>query len=59
MAQMFDNYHSRQSTVYHDNDDCPDFAAIRDEDRIEGTGGKPLCRKCARLNPPQQREDAF
>ena len=35
--------------VYHDNDKCQDgkFPAIY---RAEGTGGRPLCRECARLD---------
>ncbi len=44
--------------VYHNNDSCPDgkFPAVY---RAEGTGGRPLCSTCARLDAEERvREQA-
>ncbi len=42
--------------VYHDNDRCADgkFPGLY---RAEGTGGRPLCRECARLDTIQRESD--
>jgi hypothetical protein len=36
--------------VYHDNDECPDARSMPALYRAEGTGGRPLCKTCARLD---------
>ena len=42
-------WHSRLSAVHHDNDSCNTGNNIESENRVSGTGGKPLCAECARL----------
>jgi len=43
--------------VYHDNDGCADgkFLALY---RAEGTGGRPLCSTCARLDAEEHAREA-
>ena len=36
--------------VYHDNKLCPDGNNIDGYYRVSGTGGRPLCKKCADLD---------
>jgi hypothetical protein len=36
--------------VYHNNTDCNTGNNIEDENRVEGTGGRPLCKECAGLS---------
>lgn len=35
--------------VYHNNTECNTGNNIETENRREGTGGRPLCKECARL----------
>lgn len=43
-------WHSIKQTVHHNNTKCTEGNNIERENRREGTGGKPLCNHCARLN---------
>ena len=43
-------WHSKTSNVYHNNSDCNVGRTIQQKDRLQGTGGKPLCQKCSDLN---------
>jgi hypothetical protein len=43
-------WHSANSNVYHNNRNCQTGNSIAPENVIEGTGGKPLCEECERLN---------
>lgn len=36
--------------VYHDNSACTERNNIEDKYRRSGTGGRPLCDHCQRLN---------
>jgi hypothetical protein len=36
--------------VYHDNTDCPEGSDIEPQFRREGTGGRPRCEHCERLD---------
>ena len=36
--------------VHHNNTDCNTGNNIEKENRVEGTGGRPLCKECARLS---------
>ena len=36
--------------LYHDHDNCPDGRLILSHHPKSGTGGKPFCRKCAKMN---------
>lgn len=42
-------FHSRWSTVYHDNTRCTEGNNIESYNRLSGTGGKPKCDHCKRL----------
>jgi hypothetical protein len=35
--------------VHHNHENCPDGKRIKKEHRIEGDGGKPLCKECQKL----------
>lgn len=35
--------------VYHNDTDCNTGNNIETENRVEGTGGRPLCAECAKL----------
>lgn len=35
--------------VYHNNTDCNTGNNIEEENRAEGTDGRPLCKECAGL----------
>ena len=42
-------WHSRLTNVHHNNTNCNTGNNIERENRLSGTGGKPLCKECARL----------
>jgi hypothetical protein len=42
--------HSIKQYVHHDNDKCTERNNIEKENLRQGTGGKPLCQRCAELN---------
>jgi hypothetical protein len=35
--------------VYHDESECHYGAAIKQENRVSGTGGRPKCDRCKEL----------
>lgn len=37
--------------VYHDNTDCTEGNNIEEENRRDGTDGRPRCEHCAALSP--------
>jgi len=41
-------WHSKDSAFYHDNSRCPE--GKRTPQRLDGTGQKPHCLECGRLN---------
>ena len=45
-------FHSKLSgtRVYHDNNKCTEGNNIERHNRVGGTGGKPKCDHCKRLN---------
>jgi hypothetical protein len=43
-------WHSILQSVHHNNTNCNTGNNIERENLREGTGGKPLCQECARLN---------
>ena len=43
-------WHSIKQPVHHNNTECNTGNNIEEENRREGTGGKPLCEECADLN---------
>ena len=43
-------WHSANSEVYHNNRNCQTGNSIAPENVQQGTGGKPLCQECERLN---------
>jgi hypothetical protein len=43
-------WHSARASVHHNNTECPAGAKMENADYREGTGGKPLCAECYRLN---------
>ena len=43
-------WHSIKQNVHHDNTACTEGNNIERENRREGTGGKPKCEHCARLD---------
>ena len=43
-------WHSANSEVYHNNPNCQTGNSIAPENIEQGTGGKPLCEECERLN---------
>lgn len=45
-------WHSKLTNVpyvYHNNTDCNTGNNIEKENRVDGTGGRPLCKECAKL----------
>jgi len=42
-------WHSIKQVKYHDNTTCTEGNNIEPENRREGTGGKPRCDHCERL----------
>jgi hypothetical protein len=43
-------WHSANSDVYHNNINCRTGNSIKPENLEQGTGSKPLCDECERLN---------
>jgi len=43
-------FHSVKQSVYHDNTKCTEGNNIEKESLRTGTGGKPKCAHCSRLN---------
>ena len=43
-------WHSIKRPVHHNNTECTEGNNIEPKYRREGTGGKPLCDHCKRLN---------
>jgi hypothetical protein len=43
-------WHSVNSEVYHNNPNCQTGNSIEPENVRQGTGDKPLCEECQRLN---------
>jgi hypothetical protein len=43
-------WHSANSEVYHNNPNCQTGNSIDPENVRQGTGNKPLCGECERLN---------
>lgn len=43
-------WHSIKQAVHHNNTSCTTGNNIERENLRYGTGGKPLCQECARLN---------
>jgi hypothetical protein len=43
-------WHSVNSEVYHNNPNCQTGNSMNPENVRQGTGGKPLCGECERLN---------
>lgn len=45
-------FHSKlpsDNPVYHDNDKCTEGNNIEKRNRVSGTGGRPKCEHCKRL----------
>lgn len=42
--------HSIKRDVHHDNSACTERNNIEVENLRQGTGGKPLCDRCSKLN---------
>jgi hypothetical protein len=43
-------YHSAKENYYHDNSKCASGSQIPAANRVAGTGNKPLCKDCAKLD---------
>lgn len=43
-------WHSVKQHVHHDNTECNTGNNIEHENLRTGTGGKPLCEECAKLD---------
>lgn len=43
-------WHSIKQQKHHNNTKCTEGNNIEPENRRSGTGGKPLCSHCSRLN---------
>jgi transposase-like protein len=43
-------FHSVKQHVHHNNTSCTEGNNIEKENLRSGTGGKPLCSHCAKLN---------
>lgn len=45
-------WHSKAqpSGPYHNNTSCTEGNNIEARNRVSGTGGKPLCKRCSELN---------
>jgi hypothetical protein len=43
-------FHSVKENHHHDNSKCGPGSEIPATNRVAGTGGKPLCKDCAKLN---------
>lgn len=49
MAKV-DPFHSKKEDRHHNNDKCGPGSEIPPHNRIDGTGSKPLCDDCRKLN---------
>lgn len=43
-------WHSTKQNVHHNNTECNSGNNIEKENLQQGTGGKPLCEECKKLN---------
>jgi hypothetical protein len=43
-------FHSKKDNHYHDNSKCGPGSEIPPHNKEAGTGGKQLCKDCAKLN---------
>jgi hypothetical protein len=43
-------FHTHRHPDHHDNSQCGPGSEVPKEHRISGTGGKPLCKDCAKLD---------
>lgn len=43
-------WHSTKQSVHHNNTKCTEGNNIETVNKRDGTGGKPLCDHCSRLN---------
>jgi len=43
-------FHSEKESHHHDNNKCAPGSVIPPVNRRPGTGGKPLCKDCERLD---------
>ncbi len=43
-------FHSVKQSVHHNNSSCTEGNNIERENLRQGTGGKPLCTRCAQLS---------
>ncbi len=43
-------FHSVKQPVHHDNNKCTEGNNIESENRRAGTGGKPKCSHCTKLD---------
>ena len=43
-------WHSIKENHHHNNTKCGPGSEIPQRNRASGTGGKPLCKDCAKLN---------
>lgn len=43
-------WHSVKQNVHHDNTNCTEGNNIEPENRRSGTGGKPKCQHCEKLD---------
>jgi hypothetical protein len=43
-------WHSKESTAYHDNSQCSEAKKVPPSKRLDGTGQKPMCQECGKLN---------
>lgn len=50
MSPRVNPIHSVLSPVHHNNSLCTERNNIESKYRREGTGNKPLCQHCAKLN---------
>ncbi len=44
------SFHSKDQQVYHNNSKCGPGSEIPAHNKISGTGNKPLCKDCQKLN---------
>jgi len=42
--------HAEESSVHHNNNQCTERNNIETRNLRQGTGGKPLCQHCKRIN---------
>ena len=50
MPQVPAFHWERDKEKYHNNSSCGPGSEIPPKHRIPGTGGRPLCKDCAKLN---------